>query len=49
MNVHYRFVLKPISQALVRERMDDWTRRIAGGLGKRVVELTGTKAVFVRV
>jgi activating signal cointegrator complex subunit 3 len=28
-------------KALVRERMDDWRRRLSGALGKTVVELTG--------
>lgn len=28
-------------KALVRERIQDWKKRLEGGLGKRVVELTG--------
>ena len=35
-------------KALVRERVDDWNRRMERGLGKRVVELTGDSSPDIR-
>ena len=32
----------------MRERMDDWKRRLEGGLGKTVVELTGDMSPDLR-
>lgn len=35
-------------KALVRERVDDWRRKLEVGLGRRVVELTGDTSPDIR-
>ena len=35
-------------KALVRERVDDWKRKLEGSLGKTVVELTGDTSPDIR-
>lgn len=38
---HLKVVYIAPLKALVRERMKDWSKRLRGGLGKKLVELTG--------